>query len=90
MFDFDALSESMNYLPVVTGTNTNDFTGSKASVGKGKSSMEKETDQDHILMPIWNDSSEFDSSSKNDDPPSSSDDAKEDDAGVNNVDDLDD
>lgn len=48
-----------------------------------------QTDQDHILMPIWNDSSEFDSSSKNDDPPSFSNAEKQDDASVNNASEVD-
>ncbi|GJZ56651.1 putative ribonuclease H-like domain-containing protein [Tanacetum coccineum] len=64
LFDIDVLTESMNYVPVVTGTNSNDFAGTKESIDAGQSSMEIGSSQDCILMPLWKDGSLFDSSSK--------------------------
>ncbi|GJS02896.1 putative ribonuclease H-like domain-containing protein [Tanacetum coccineum] len=61
----------MNYVPVVTGTNSNDFVGIKESNGADHSSKEPGSSQDYILMPLWIDGSLFDSSSKdasNDEP----------------------
>ncbi|GKC38834.1 putative ribonuclease H-like domain-containing protein [Tanacetum coccineum] len=55
----------MNYVPVVAGTNSNDFVGTKESIGAGHSSKEKGSSQDYILMPLWKDGPPFDSSSKN-------------------------
>ncbi|GKF03991.1 putative ribonuclease H-like domain-containing protein, partial [Tanacetum coccineum] len=55
----------MNYVPVVAGTNSNDFVGTKESIGAGHSSEETRSSQDYILMPLWKDVSPFDSSSKN-------------------------
>ncbi|GJX96554.1 ribonuclease H-like domain-containing protein [Tanacetum coccineum] len=33
LFDIDVLTKSMNYVPVVAGTNSNDFVGAKESIG---------------------------------------------------------
>nr|GFC04782.1 hypothetical protein [Tanacetum cinerariifolium] len=57
----------MNYIPVIVGTNSNDFVGKGASFDAGQSSMETGPSQDYILMPLWNDGSLFDSSSKDSD-----------------------
>ncbi|GJW91614.1 ribonuclease H-like domain-containing protein [Tanacetum coccineum] len=65
LFDIDSLTKSMNYVPVVAGANSNDFTGSEESNGAGHSSKETESSQDYIMMPLWKDGSTFDSSSKN-------------------------
>nr|GEY52928.1 ribonuclease H-like domain-containing protein [Tanacetum cinerariifolium] len=46
------------------GTNSNDFTGKGARFGAGQSSLETGPSQDYILMPLWKDSSLFDSSSQ--------------------------
>ncbi|GKF23782.1 putative ribonuclease H-like domain-containing protein, partial [Tanacetum coccineum] len=84
LFDIDVLTKSMNYVPVVTGTNSNDFVGTKKSIGAGHSSKETESSQDYILMPLWKDRSLFDYSSKNasnDEPQPSSDAGKKDDEG---------
>nr|GEW34358.1 hypothetical protein [Tanacetum cinerariifolium] len=64
LFDIDALTESMNYVPVIAGTNSNDFARKGASSDAGQSSMETGPSQDYILMPLWNDGSLLDSSSK--------------------------
>ncbi|GJV75425.1 putative ribonuclease H-like domain-containing protein [Tanacetum coccineum] len=65
LFDIDSLTKSMNYVPVVAGTNSNDFTGSEESNGPGHTSKDTEFSQDYIVMPLWKDGSMFDSSSKN-------------------------
>nr|GEX76262.1 putative ribonuclease H-like domain-containing protein [Tanacetum cinerariifolium] len=67
LFDIDALTESMNYVPVIAGTNSNDFAGKGASFDTGQSSMETRPSQDYILMPLWNDGLLFDSSLKDSD-----------------------
>ncbi|GJV11853.1 retrovirus-related pol polyprotein from transposon TNT 1-94 [Tanacetum coccineum] len=85
LFDIDVLTKSMNYVPVVAGTNSNDFVGTEESIGAGHSSKETGSSQDYILMPLWKDGSLFDSSSKNasnDEPQPPSDARKKDDEGV--------
>nr|GEX43123.1 retrovirus-related Pol polyprotein from transposon TNT 1-94 [Tanacetum cinerariifolium] len=64
LFDIDALLESMNYAPVPAGTNSNDFAGKGASFDAGQSSLETGPSQDYILMPLWKESSLFDSSTQ--------------------------
>ncbi|GJX18407.1 putative ribonuclease H-like domain-containing protein [Tanacetum coccineum] len=84
LFDIDVLTKSMNYVPVVAGTNSNDSVGTEESTCH--SSKETGSSQDYILMPLWKDGSLFDSSSKNannDEPQPSSDAEKKDDEGVN-------
>ncbi|GKE68817.1 putative ribonuclease H-like domain-containing protein [Tanacetum coccineum] len=84
LFDIDVLTELMNYVPVVSGTNSNDFVGTKESIGAGQSNKETGSSQDYILMPLWKDGSLFDSSSKktnNDEPQPSNDAGKKDDEG---------
>ncbi|GKE11719.1 uncharacterized mitochondrial protein-like protein [Tanacetum coccineum] len=65
LFDIDVITKSMNYVPVVAGTNSNDFVGTKESISAGHSSKETGSSQDYILMPLWKDGSLFDSSSNN-------------------------
>ncbi|GJV93885.1 putative ribonuclease H-like domain-containing protein [Tanacetum coccineum] len=84
LFDIDVLTKSMNYAPVVAGTNSNDFVSTKESIGADHSSKETVSSQDYILMPLWKDGSPFDSSSKdasNDEPQPSNDAGKKDDEG---------
>ncbi|GKA55956.1 putative ribonuclease H-like domain-containing protein [Tanacetum coccineum] len=52
LFDIDSLTKSMNYVPVVAGTNSNDFAGSEESNGAGHTSKETEFSQDYIVMPL--------------------------------------
>ncbi|GJZ28262.1 putative ribonuclease H-like domain-containing protein [Tanacetum coccineum] len=52
LFDIDVLTKSMNYVPVVAGTNSNDFVGIEESIGAGHSSKETGSSQDYILMPL--------------------------------------
>ncbi|GKD05926.1 ribonuclease H-like domain-containing protein [Tanacetum coccineum] len=84
LFDIDVLTKSMNYVPVVVGTNSNDVVGTKESIGAGHSSKEPVSSQDYILMSLWKDGSLFNSSSKdasNDEPQPSNDAKKKDDEG---------
>ncbi|GJS74732.1 ribonuclease H-like domain-containing protein [Tanacetum coccineum] len=93
LFDIDVLTKSMNYVPVVAGTNSNDLVGTEESIGAGHSSKETGSSQDYILMPLWKDGSLFDSSLKNasnDEPQPSSDAGKKDDEGVNKESGIDD
>ncbi|GJU60559.1 putative ribonuclease H-like domain-containing protein [Tanacetum coccineum] len=93
LFDIDVLTKSMNYVPVVVGTNSNDLVGTEESIGAGHSSKETGSSQDYILIPLWKDGSLFDSSSKNasnDEPQPSSNAGKKDDEGVNKESGIDD
>ncbi|GKA00871.1 putative ribonuclease H-like domain-containing protein [Tanacetum coccineum] len=93
LFDIDVLTKSMNYVPVVASTNSNDSVGTKVSVGTGHSSKEIGSSQDYILMPLWKDGSLFDYSLKNasnDEPQPSSDAGKKDDEGVSQESGIDD
>ncbi|GJT08007.1 hypothetical protein Tco_0842469 [Tanacetum coccineum] len=56
LFDLDSLTQSMNYVPVVAGTFSNDFAGKQ---GVSKSSTSSQQDQDCIIKPIWKDASYF-------------------------------
>ncbi|GJT96932.1 putative ribonuclease H-like domain-containing protein [Tanacetum coccineum] len=93
LFDIDSLTKSMNYVPVIAGTNSNDFTGSEVSISEGTTSKETDTSQDYIVMPLWKDSSLFDSPSMNvshDEPEPSCDAEKKDDEGVSKASGVDD
>ncbi|GKF28746.1 hypothetical protein Tco_0095088, partial [Tanacetum coccineum] len=93
LFDLDSLTKSMNYVPVIVGTNSNYFVGSEVSIGKGYTSKETDTSQDYIVMPLWKDSSLFDSPSMNvshDEPEPSYDAKKKDDEGVSKASGVDD
>ncbi|GKA13883.1 putative ribonuclease H-like domain-containing protein [Tanacetum coccineum] len=72
LFDIDSLTKSMNYVPVLAGTNSNDFAGIQASFNAGTSGKETGSSQDYILLPLWKDDSLFDSG---DNGPQSSNDA---------------
>ncbi|GJS52360.1 putative ribonuclease H-like domain-containing protein [Tanacetum coccineum] len=56
LFDIDSLTQSMNYVPVVAGTFSNDFAGIQRV---SESSTSSQQDQDCIVMPIWKDASYF-------------------------------
>ncbi|GJV61435.1 putative ribonuclease H-like domain-containing protein [Tanacetum coccineum] len=62
LFDLDSLTQSMNYVPVVAGTFSNDFAGKQ---GVSESSTSSQQDQDWIAMPIWKDASYFGDASPN-------------------------
>ncbi|GKB40158.1 hypothetical protein Tco_0885100 [Tanacetum coccineum] len=67
LFDIDSLTQSMNYVPVTAGTVSNDSAGTS-----------EENSQDCIVMPIWKDTSYFDSPTKDVDngEPKTADDAQ--------------
>ncbi|GJX96811.1 putative ribonuclease H-like domain-containing protein [Tanacetum coccineum] len=67
LFDIDSLTQSMNYVLVTAGIISNDSAGTS-----------EENSQDCIVMPIWNDTSYFDSPTKNVDngEPKTADDAQ--------------
>ncbi|GJR00674.1 putative ribonuclease H-like domain-containing protein [Tanacetum coccineum] len=93
LFDIDSLTKSMNYVLVIASTNFNDFAGLKVSIGEGTTSKETDTSQDYIVMPLWKDSSLFDSPSMNvshDEPEPSCDAEKKDDEGVSKASGVDD
>ncbi|GJV65536.1 ribonuclease H-like domain-containing protein [Tanacetum coccineum] len=93
LFDIDSLTKSMNYVPVIIGTNSNDFAGLEVSISEGTTSKETDSSQDYIVMPLWKDYSLFDSPSMNvshDEPEPSCDAEKKDDEGVSKVSGVDD
>ncbi|GJT40833.1 ribonuclease H-like domain-containing protein [Tanacetum coccineum] len=63
LFDLDSLTQSMNYVPVVAGTFSNDFAGIQGVSESSTSSQQDQDNQDCIVMPIWKDASYFDVSS---------------------------
>ncbi|GJT09337.1 putative ribonuclease H-like domain-containing protein [Tanacetum coccineum] len=59
LFDLDSLTQSMNYVPVVAGTFSNDFAGKQGVSESSTSSQQDQDNQDCIVMPIWKDASYF-------------------------------
>nr|GEV00598.1 ribonuclease H-like domain-containing protein [Tanacetum cinerariifolium] len=53
LFDIDALTRTMNYEPIVTGTQSNGFAGTKASDNAGQARKETEPVKDYILILLW-------------------------------------
>ncbi|GJT32272.1 retrovirus-related pol polyprotein from transposon TNT 1-94 [Tanacetum coccineum] len=53
LFDIDALTRIMNYEPIVAGTQSNSFAGTKASDNAGQARKETEPVKDYILLPLW-------------------------------------
>ncbi|GJW48335.1 putative ribonuclease H-like domain-containing protein [Tanacetum coccineum] len=53
LFDIDALTRTMNYEPIVIGTQSNGFAGTKASDNAGQARKETEPVKDYILLPLW-------------------------------------
>ncbi|GKB21727.1 putative ribonuclease H-like domain-containing protein [Tanacetum coccineum] len=53
LFDIDALTRTMNYETIVTGTHSNGFAGTKASDNIGQARKETEPVKDYILLPLW-------------------------------------
>ncbi|GJZ84043.1 putative ribonuclease H-like domain-containing protein [Tanacetum coccineum] len=93
LFDINSLTKSMNYVPAIAGTNSNDFGSSEVSICEGTTSKETNPSQDYIMMPLWKDSSLFDSpliNVCNDEPEPSCDAKKKDDEGVSKASGVDD
>ncbi|GJZ96184.1 putative ribonuclease H-like domain-containing protein [Tanacetum coccineum] len=53
IFDINALTRIMNYEPIVAGTQSNDFAGTKASDNAGQARKEIEPIKNYILLPLW-------------------------------------
>ncbi|GJY91740.1 putative ribonuclease H-like domain-containing protein [Tanacetum coccineum] len=53
LFDIDALTNSMNYKPVVAGNQANGNAGTKVCDNAGKARMETVPGKDYILLPMW-------------------------------------
>ncbi|GKE22367.1 retrovirus-related pol polyprotein from transposon TNT 1-94, partial [Tanacetum coccineum] len=53
LFDIDALRRTMNYEPIVAGTQSNGFVGTKASDNAGQARKETEPVKDYILLLLW-------------------------------------
>ncbi|GKD51685.1 putative ribonuclease H-like domain-containing protein [Tanacetum coccineum] len=53
LFDIDALTRTMNYKPIVAGTQSNGFASTKASDNAGHASKETEPVKNYILLPLW-------------------------------------
>ncbi|GJW32201.1 putative ribonuclease H-like domain-containing protein [Tanacetum coccineum] len=52
LFDIDVQTKSMNYVPVVAGTNSNDLVGIEEIIGACHSRKQTGSSQDYILMPL--------------------------------------
>ncbi|GJU14367.1 putative ribonuclease H-like domain-containing protein [Tanacetum coccineum] len=53
LFDIDALTRIMNYEPIVAGTHSNGFTGTKVSDNAGQARKETKPVKDYILLSLW-------------------------------------
>ncbi|GJU35585.1 putative ribonuclease H-like domain-containing protein [Tanacetum coccineum] len=53
LFDIDALTRTMNYEPIVVGTQSNGFACTKASDNVDQARNETEPVKDYILLPLW-------------------------------------
>ncbi|GKF00449.1 putative ribonuclease H-like domain-containing protein, partial [Tanacetum coccineum] len=93
LFNIDSLTQSMNYVPVTAGINSNESAGTQGDLNAGTFTGLEETSQECIIMPIWKDTTYFDSTSKhvsNNDPKYASPDQEHgDDRSYDEYDDLD-
>ncbi|GJT33217.1 putative ribonuclease H-like domain-containing protein [Tanacetum coccineum] len=53
LFDIDALTGTINYEPIVAGTQSNGFASTKASNNAGQARKETEPVKYYILLPLW-------------------------------------
>nr|GEU97770.1 hypothetical protein [Tanacetum cinerariifolium] len=53
LFDIDALTRTMNYEPIIAGTQSNGFAGTKASDNAGQARKKTESVKDYILLLLW-------------------------------------
>ncbi|GKB78555.1 retrovirus-related pol polyprotein from transposon TNT 1-94 [Tanacetum coccineum] len=52
LFDIDALTRTMNYEPIVAGTQSNVFADTKENDNLGQAGKNKEPEKDSILLPV--------------------------------------
>nr|GEW41218.1 hypothetical protein [Tanacetum cinerariifolium] len=64
LFDIDSLTNSMNYQPVSAGNRINGIAGSKIHSDVGQKGKEKVSNQEYILLPVLNTSSDVPSSNE--------------------------
>ncbi|GKD83437.1 putative ribonuclease H-like domain-containing protein, partial [Tanacetum coccineum] len=64
LFDIDALTKSMNYMPVIARNQSNGNAGTKACDDAGKARMETVPSKDYILLPMWHADPLFSQNSK--------------------------
>nr|GEZ56374.1 hypothetical protein [Tanacetum cinerariifolium] len=64
LFDIDALTKTMNYEPIVAGTQSNNFTGSKANDNAVQARKEKALVKDYIFLRLWTADPSFSQQSK--------------------------
>ncbi|GJT25135.1 retrovirus-related pol polyprotein from transposon TNT 1-94 [Tanacetum coccineum] len=64
LFDIDALTRTMNYKPIIAGTQSNGDAGTKACDDAGKARMETVPGKDYILLLLWTADLLFSQSSK--------------------------
>nr|GEV11612.1 hypothetical protein [Tanacetum cinerariifolium] len=53
LFDIDALTKIINYEPILAGTQSNGFAGTKASDNAGQARKETEHVKYYFLLPLW-------------------------------------
>ncbi|GJX27136.1 hypothetical protein Tco_0233432 [Tanacetum coccineum] len=53
LFDLDVLKRTMNYKPIVSGTQSNDFVGTKTSDNACQARKETKPIKYYILLPLW-------------------------------------
>ncbi|GJW94914.1 hypothetical protein Tco_0174586 [Tanacetum coccineum] len=53
LFDINALTRTMNYKPIIAGTQSNGFIGTKVSDNAGQARKEIKPVKDYILLPLW-------------------------------------
>ncbi|GKE01699.1 uncharacterized mitochondrial protein-like protein, partial [Tanacetum coccineum] len=53
LFDIDTLTRTINYEPIIVGTQFNGFRGTKASDNAGQPRKETKPVKNYILLPLW-------------------------------------
>ncbi|GJY21639.1 ribonuclease H-like domain-containing protein, partial [Tanacetum coccineum] len=53
LFDIDALIRTINYKPIVAGTQSNSFAGTKASDNAGQARKDTKPVKNYIFLPLW-------------------------------------
>ncbi|GJZ53397.1 ribonuclease H-like domain-containing protein [Tanacetum coccineum] len=53
LFDINALTRTTNYEPIVAGTHSHGFAGTKANDNVGQARKETKHVKDYILLPLW-------------------------------------